>query len=277
MTGNQSLAHFERPVIDRGHIGNGSAAPVLSLDLARLMMAAQQVQHVGTQLPTWHGIQCGVDGFVRYLHRIGHTSQYARNLYRAETLLKALQHLAPEPIARFEHAPASWFCCQNPRSAISRRRPVTSRNGPHPRLAHPAITVHLAGDGRPSSVQYDGDCPRAYPRRQLRLNRGSIAQIQMLKTLSHMQLSPKGKCCTCSLNPPCPISRSFFARCGIPPMLTAKCVGRIESQRERAVVSHISRKTSEIWGTRHWLGNQRQTLRDLAAHLNQRHDNSWLR
>jgi hypothetical protein len=32
-------------------------------------------------------------------------------------------------------------------------------------------------------------------------------------------------------------------------MLTAKCIGRIESQRERAVVSHISRKTSEMWGT----------------------------
>jgi hypothetical protein len=31
-------------------------------------------------------------------------------------------------------------------------------------------------------------------------------------------------------------------------MLTAKCIGRIENQRERAVVSHISRKTSEIWG-----------------------------
>jgi hypothetical protein len=32
-------------------------------------------------------------------------------------------------------------------------------------------------------------------------------------------------------------------------------IGRIESQRERAVVSHISRKTSEIWATRHWLRN----------------------
>jgi hypothetical protein len=31
-------------------------------------------------------------------------------------------------------------------------------------------------------------------------------------------------------------------------MLTVKCIGGIESQREGAVVSHISRKTSEIWG-----------------------------
>jgi hypothetical protein len=30
----------------------------------------------------------------------------------------------------------------------------------------------------------------------------------------------------------------------------AKCIGCIESQRERAVESHISRKTSEIWPTR---------------------------
>ena len=30
-------------------------------------------------------------------------------------------------------------------------------------------------------------------------------------------------------------------------MLTAKCIGGIESQREGTVVSHISRKTSEMW------------------------------
>ena len=39
-------------------------------------------------------------------------------------------------------------------------------------------------------------------------------------------------------------------------MLTAKRVGRIESQRERAVESHISRKTSEMWATRHLWGNE---------------------
>jgi hypothetical protein len=33
-------------------------------------------------------------------------------------------------------------------------------------------------------------------------------------------------------------------------MLIAKCIGAIESQREGAVVTHISRKTSEMWGTR---------------------------
>jgi hypothetical protein len=46
----------------------------------------------------------------------------------------------------------------------------------------------------------------------------------------------------------CPISRSFFARCGIPPLpiyilrLSRDC-------QSRSVVSHISQKTSEIWGT----------------------------
>src|ERR1700734_2536428 len=54
----------------------------------------------------------------------------------------------------------------------------------------------------------------------------------------------------------CPISRSFFARCGLPPMLTGRCIGEIESQREGAVVSHISRKKSEIWGTQPSSGNQ---------------------
>src|ERR1700678_2736121 len=44
-----------------------------------------------------------------------------------------------------------------------------------------------------------------------------------------------------------PTSRSFFARCGIPLTLTAQCFGWIESQRERTVVSHIPRNTSEMW------------------------------
>jgi hypothetical protein len=49
-------------------------------------------------------------------------------------------------------------------------------------------------------------------------------------------------------DPGCPTSRSFFARCGIPRTSTfhweSKACG------SRAVVSHISRKTSEMWGTR---------------------------
>ena len=36
-----------------------------------------------------------------------------------------------------------------------------------------------------------------------------------------------------------------------------QCIGRIKSRREGAVVSHISRKTSEMWGTRPSSGNQR--------------------
>src|ERR1700690_2276852 len=39
-------------------------------------------------------------------------------------------------------------------------------------------------------------------------------------------------------------------------MLIAQCIGSIESQRESAAVSHISRKTSEMWGTRPSSGNQ---------------------
>src|ERR1700689_515696 len=64
-----------------------------------------------------------------------------------------------------------------------------------------------------------------------------------------------------------PISRSFFARYGIPPMLTAKCVGRIKSQRERAVVSHISRKTSEIWATRPSSGNEKHSGAGLSSEV----------
>ena len=39
-------------------------------------------------------------------------------------------------------------------------------------------------------------------------------------------------------------------------MLTPQFIGWIESQGERAVISHISRKTSEIWATRPLGGNK---------------------
>jgi hypothetical protein len=48
----------------------------------------------------------------------------------------------------------------------------------------------------------------------------------------------------------CPTSRSFFARCGIPLRSTRKHSAHYQHLRFRSVVSHISQKTSEMWGTR---------------------------
>jgi len=49
-------------------------------------------------------------------------------------------------------------------------------------------------------------------------------------------------------------SRSFFARCGMPRVFLQDFPGRKNSW-SRAVVFHISRKTSEMWGThRGWQG-----------------------
>src|ERR1700733_1520242 len=47
----------------------------------------------------------------------------------------------------------------------------------------------------------------------------------------------------------CPISRSFFARCGIPRRFHSDFRFIRYASRSTSVVSHISRKTSEIWGT----------------------------
>ena len=51
----------------------------------------------------------------------------------------------------------------------------------------------------------------------------------------------------------CPTSRSFFARCGIPLHLSSNSRVFRCTERSTSVVSHISRKTSEMWGTRPWL------------------------
>ena len=48
----------------------------------------------------------------------------------------------------------------------------------------------------------------------------------------------------------CPTSRWFFARCGIPLHLPSNSQVIRCSVRSTSVVSHISRKTSEMWGTR---------------------------
>ena len=53
-------------------------------------------------------------------------------------------------------------------------------------------------------------------------------------------------------------------------------IGRIENQRERAVASHISRKTSEIWGTRPSPGNQSQKSPTRGRFLGPRTGNSTL-
>ena len=45
---------------------------------------------------------------------------------------------------------------------------------------------------------------------------------------------------------------------------TSRSIGAIESQREGAVVSHISRKTSEMWGTRP--SSENQGTRTGSAH-----------
>ena len=54
----------------------------------------------------------------------------------------------------------------------------------------------------------------------------------------------------------CPTSRSFFARCGIPLHLPSDSRFIRCTKRSTSVVSHISRKTSEMWGTRTSPGNK---------------------
>src|ERR1700742_966741 len=53
------------------------------------------------------------------------------------------------------------------------------------------------------------------------------------------------------------VSRWFFAKCGRPRTLTF--FPTFERSTWRAVVSHISRKTSEIWGTPRFLEGKKGT------------------
>ena len=55
----------------------------------------------------------------------------------------------------------------------------------------------------------------------------------------------------------CPTSRSFFARCGIPPMLTAKWIGESRVRGKVAWYPTSREKRARCGGTRPWRRNQR--------------------
>jgi hypothetical protein len=69
--------------------------------------------------------------------------------------------------------------------------------------------------------------------------RGQRACVRTVRLLGSFPVTDHG----------CPTSRSFFARCGIPQLPTYS-FQPASGYRSRSVVSHISQKTSEIWGTR---------------------------
>ena len=63
----------------------------------------------------------------------------------------------------------------------------------------------------------------------------------------------------------CPASRSFFARCGIPQLLPRCFSQPARKSTGKSVVSHISQKTSEMWGTRDYLWGRSFTGRSSLS------------
>src|SRR5579862_6900666 len=161
---NQSFVHFCRPSVDQGHLGNGVTASALApRRSARLVSAAQQIQHAGAELSPWHGIECRVDGLMGKTDRLSHTCQCARNLHRTQASAKMSQHGHPKPVAGFQLSRPTRLNGQHTGSSISGYTAVDSSNAALAQLRSTSVALNLTGYGRTGSLQLGCDPGRPPP------------------------------------------------------------------------------------------------------------------
>jgi hypothetical protein len=63
-----------------------------------MMPAAHWSKQAGAQMPSWHGVESGMDRLVGEPYRIRHTSQCARNLGRTQVLVERMDNGESERI-----------------------------------------------------------------------------------------------------------------------------------------------------------------------------------
>ena len=150
-----------RPAAE-GHLGNGVTASALApRRSARLVSAAQQIQHAGAELSPWHGIECGVDGLMGKTDRISHTCQCARNLHRTQASAKMSHHGHPKPVAGLQLARAASLNGQHTGSSISGYTAVASSNAALAQLRSPSVALDTTGLWWRERARFSSDAIRA--------------------------------------------------------------------------------------------------------------------
>src|ERR1700678_1270885 len=140
-----------------------------------------------------HRIQTVVDRLVAETYWIGHTSQCARNLGRAQALAQilddALPQLAAGPYLGFDPRLDS----QSTRTPAGRQRTIAARNSRHPALLPrlPTIPSKLAQNRRRCPTQTPRYRRRNNPQPQLGLDENTFLKVQMTVSSAHKQLSPE--------------------------------------------------------------------------------------
>jgi pyruvyl transferase EpsO len=178
--GHQPLFYLDGPVVDQHHVRNG-LTPIFArrTQASMLMGAAQQSEDASTQLAARHGVQGGVDGFVREPHRFIHRPQCERNLLWTQALAQACDDGKEERAAHHQLTRHAGFDGQSDgplmgcRSAIAARDPRTPAQGNF-RLRLPAVACHLASDGRARRLAAGGFRRRTPTQPQLRLKQCSF-------------------------------------------------------------------------------------------------------
>ena len=100
MARHQPLFNFRRAIMNADHVWNLSAPVFATRTWTAFGMAeAQPANHLRAQLTTRHGVDRGVDGFMRNLQRrrFGmHKRQCASNLLRRIARFQLVQDMAPQ-------------------------------------------------------------------------------------------------------------------------------------------------------------------------------------
>ena len=129
-----------------------------------------------------HGIEGGVDGFVREAHRFVHTTECARNLLRTQALAQVSYDLLKERAAYHQLAHHAGLCGERAGPLLGRHGAIAASYPRTPtqhyqRLGYPAVARHLAGDRRARPLEQ-----RTLLKRQLliRLPHATLSLSEML-------------------------------------------------------------------------------------------------
>jgi len=171
VAGDDALVDLIGPVIDEGHgIEEGALVAFGRACSALGTVAAQQLENLGAQLSTRHGVEGGVEGLVRDADRRGHTCQCGRDLGGTQVAAHLAEDELPQRCAGNQLAFDSGLlvqavCAQIGGPGQIHAVPPAAALGGGLRRPLPTVTRHLAGDGRTCALESGGDRRRTQAQR----------------------------------------------------------------------------------------------------------------
>jgi len=151
------------------------------------------------QLTSRHGVDRGIDGFMRHLqcgHIWMHDGQCARNLLGRIAFSQTPHNTLPQrsswlqPTFNARHDRADTGPLMGDFGTLATRHRWTPGTATRPQ-AHPTVSMKFTRNRRCRTTQSQGNCRWLDPHLQLCLNHRSLFNTQLLVDFSHATLSPK--------------------------------------------------------------------------------------